>query len=326
MNLQENGEIFLALNSVSLTGGMRSNLITLQASAALFDRTQSRLSTGKKVNSAIDNPTSFFAAQSLTSRASIIAGLKDGMGQAIQTIQAADKGIKAISSMIEQAKGVAQAALSAATGGGSVTETITLNSVQKSDTITIGGIPLTAGPTAVVTTYEEYILFPYSTLTPGDQIEIGGDTFTAVATPGEVVDLTFLIVADPFAMAQSLADSIESHFGTAYKAYKNPTSSTVSIEAETRTLDANTVKNAPESIGVVPITSTSPGALCADEFDINGGNIAVAQSLSNLINNTLTITSQGYSATASSGVMTISKDSVDMTEADVVVSNATRMQ
>ncbi|MBN1545645.1 MAG: hypothetical protein JW902_03195 [Syntrophaceae bacterium] len=103
----------MAINDVSLTAGMRSNLLSLQDTVNLLNRTQSRLSTGKKVNSAIDNPVSFFASQALTSRASVIDSLKDAMGQAVQTITAADKGIKAITAMIEQGKGIAQSAQSA---------------------------------------------------------------------------------------------------------------------------------------------------------------------------------------------------------------------
>ena len=103
----------MAISDISLTTGMKSNLLSLQDTVNLLNRTQNRLSSGKKVNTAIDNPVSFFASQALTSRASTIDSLKDAMGQAIQTIAAADKGIKAISAMIEQAKGVAQSALSA---------------------------------------------------------------------------------------------------------------------------------------------------------------------------------------------------------------------
>jgi flagellin len=106
----------MGFNDISLSAGMRSNLTSLQGTAQLLDRTQYRLSTGKKVNTAIDNPTAFFAAQTLNSRASIIDGLKDAMGQAIQTVQAADKGIKAITGLIEQAKGIATQAQSAVAG------------------------------------------------------------------------------------------------------------------------------------------------------------------------------------------------------------------
>ena len=97
----------MAINDISLTAGMRANLLSLQGTVDLLDRTQGRLASGKKVNTAIDNPVSYFASQALTSRAADIDSLKDAMGQAVQTIKAADKGITAISSMIEQAKGIA---------------------------------------------------------------------------------------------------------------------------------------------------------------------------------------------------------------------------
>jgi len=136
----------MAINDVSLTSGMRSNLLSLQGTVDLLNRTQNRLSTGKKVNTAIDNPVSFFASQALNSRASVIDSLKDAMGQAVQTIQAADKGIKAITAMIEQAKGIAQSALSADTTAGDnfQTATITLSSFAADLILTIGGQAITA--------------------------------------------------------------------------------------------------------------------------------------------------------------------------------------
>ena len=76
----------MSFNDISLTSGMRSNLVNLQATVSLLNRTQERLSTGKKVNSALDDPTAYFAAQSLNGRASDLSSLKDGMGQAIQAI------------------------------------------------------------------------------------------------------------------------------------------------------------------------------------------------------------------------------------------------
>ncbi len=134
----------MAINDISLTAGMRSNLLSLQDTVNLLNRTQNRLSTGKKVNTAIDNPVSFFAAQSLNSRASIIDSLKDSMGQAIQTITAADKGIKAITAMIEQAKGIAQAALSADQNAGVTTVSLTVTGIDSTDTFALDGVTLTA--------------------------------------------------------------------------------------------------------------------------------------------------------------------------------------
>jgi len=135
----------MAMNDISLTAGMRSNLLSLQNTVDLLDRTQTRLATGKKVNSALDNPVSFFASQNLLSRASEIDSLKDAMGQAVQTINAADKGISAITSMIEQAKGIAQSALSADDSGyDTVTGTIGAGNFDAGDTIVLGEVTLTA--------------------------------------------------------------------------------------------------------------------------------------------------------------------------------------
>jgi flagellin len=101
----------MAFNDISLTAGMRNNLVSLQDTVSLLNRTQERLSSGKKVNSALDNPTAFFAAQALNGRASDLSSLKDGMGQAIQTIKAANNGISTISTLIDAAKGLAQTSL-----------------------------------------------------------------------------------------------------------------------------------------------------------------------------------------------------------------------
>ena len=95
------------MSEISLTASMRSNLLSLQNTQSLMDMTQERLSTGKKVNSAIDNPSSYYTAQSLNNRANDLSSLLDSMGQAVQTIKAADEAITSITSFAEQAKAVA---------------------------------------------------------------------------------------------------------------------------------------------------------------------------------------------------------------------------
>ena len=99
------------MSEISLTASMRSNLLSLQNTQSLMDMTQERLSTGKKVNSAIDNPSSYYTAQSLNNRANDLSSLLDSMGQAVQTIKAADEAITSITSFAEQAKAVASSAL-----------------------------------------------------------------------------------------------------------------------------------------------------------------------------------------------------------------------
>lgn len=98
------------MSDISLTASMRSNLLSLQNTQSLMDTTQERLSTGKKVNSALDNPSSFYTAQSLTNRASDLSALLDSMGQGVQTIKAANEGIESITEFVQQAKSVANQA------------------------------------------------------------------------------------------------------------------------------------------------------------------------------------------------------------------------
>jgi flagellin-like hook-associated protein FlgL len=103
----------MSLNDISLTAGMRNNLVSLQSTVTLLDRTQQRLSTGKKVNSALDNPINFFAAAGHMSRAADIAGFKDNMSEGVQTIQTANQGITSLQGLIEAARSLGQSALSA---------------------------------------------------------------------------------------------------------------------------------------------------------------------------------------------------------------------
>lgn len=103
----------MALSTISLTSGMRANLFSLQKTSLDMEVTQKRLSTGLKVNSALDDPINFFTAQEHRMRASDLASRKDGMSEAIQTIKAANVGIEGINNLIAQAKSLAQSALSA---------------------------------------------------------------------------------------------------------------------------------------------------------------------------------------------------------------------
>jgi flagellin len=90
--------------TISLSAGVRQNLLALQDTASLLSQTQNRLATGKKVNSALDNPNSYFTAQSLTNRANSLSALLDGITNGINTIQAANNGISAITKLVESAQ------------------------------------------------------------------------------------------------------------------------------------------------------------------------------------------------------------------------------
>jgi len=86
---------------VNLSKAVRSNLLSLQSTAASMAKTQERLATGLKVNSALDNPTNFFTAASLNSRAGDMSNLLDSMSNGIKTIEAADNGLSSITKTVE---------------------------------------------------------------------------------------------------------------------------------------------------------------------------------------------------------------------------------
>ncbi|HTF99746.1 MAG TPA: hypothetical protein VK654_04060 [Nitrospirota bacterium] len=146
----------MAINDVSLTAGMRANLISLQNTAQLLNRTQERLSSGKKVNSALDDPVSFFTAEAHMTRAANLSSLKNAMGEAVQTIKSADKGISSITSLIDQAKALGQAAKSAS---------------------------------------KNQIKVQFSNVTAGESVSVGGATYTAVTGNAMITDPTTQFVA-----------------------------------------------------------------------------------------------------------------------------------
>ena len=96
--------------AIALTSGMRSNLIALQNVDKLMTTTQNRLSTGKRVNSALDDPVNFFKSKDHYNRASDLAAKKDGMSEAIKVIEAANTGIEKIEALLNQMKSLASAA------------------------------------------------------------------------------------------------------------------------------------------------------------------------------------------------------------------------
>ena len=101
------------MSNITLSAGVRANLTSLQSTAEMMNTVQQRLATGKKVNSAIDNPVNFFTAAGLQARAGDLSTLLDSVSNAVQTINAADKGITAITKLIEAAKSTAKQALTA---------------------------------------------------------------------------------------------------------------------------------------------------------------------------------------------------------------------
>jgi flagellin-like hook-associated protein FlgL len=101
---------------------MRNNLLSLQKTNSLLETSQLRLSTGLKVNSALDDARSFFTAQGLNNRATDLGRLVDGMGQSVQTVKAADTGVTAMTKLMEQADSIVTQAKEHLNSGGAATD------------------------------------------------------------------------------------------------------------------------------------------------------------------------------------------------------------
>jgi hypothetical protein len=104
------------MSGIVLSASVRQNLLSLQSTASLLATTQNDLATGNKVNTALDNPTEFFTAQSLNNRASDISNLLDGIGNGVQVLQAANTGITSLQSLVSAAQSIANQVLQSPTG------------------------------------------------------------------------------------------------------------------------------------------------------------------------------------------------------------------
>jgi len=156
---------------ITLSAGVRQNLLSLQNTADLMAQTQNRLATGKKVNNALDNPISYFTSQSLGNRASDLNSLLDSISNATQTLQAANNGLTSLTKLVQSAQAIGQQALQS----GSTTAKVT-GSVAGLTAATVHGY--TATKTLTVT--DGTTLATY-TAVAGDTVD---DVLTAINGAG----------------------------------------------------------------------------------------------------------------------------------------------
>jgi hypothetical protein len=157
------------MSGITLSASVRQNLLSLQSTASLLATTQNDLATGNKVNSALDNPTSFFTAQGLNNRASDINNLLDQIGNGVQVLQAANTGITSLQSLVSSAQSIANQVLQAPTGystkssvsstaisGATADDLLGSSTAATSGSVTAGAFTTldvagTGGPTAATT-------------------------------------------------------------------------------------------------------------------------------------------------------------------------------
>jgi flagellin len=218
------------MSDIVLSAGVRQNLLALQNTAQLMSVTQNRLATGKRVNSALDNPFNFFTSQSLSNRARDLNGLLDSIGQAQQMIASADNGISAITKLVESAKSIAKQAQQ-------TTETATYN-------LGITGTIAIADDVEASGTSGNAIAADTQARITGSVTTIGGVTIN-----GAVDTLDELGIAD--------GDQISVFDGTNTTTYTVGTASTTTINTMTAALSAGTanVTVAVSGSGAITVTA-----------------------------------------------------------------------
>jgi flagellin len=206
-------------SGITLSAGVRQNLLSLQKTADLMSTTQNRLATGKKVNSALDNPVNFFTSSSLQSRSSDLSSLLDSMSNGIKTLEAADNGLSSITSTLQSMKSTLQQArqdksfqtgsytIDTTTIGTATVKTIGFagGAVSGSQTVNLN----TTGAGSAATAATESFAFG-TTLTfddPGDELN-----FTIAvdgATPGTAVTINAQTLVDAGIAGTTIDDGAE---------------------------------------------------------------------------------------------------------------------
>jgi flagellin len=214
------------MSGIVLSASVRQNLLSLQSTADLLATTQNRLATGKKVNSALDNPTEFFTAQGLDNRASDISNLLDGIGNGVQVLQAANTGITSLQSLVDTAKSIANQVLQSPVGyttKSNVTSTAIsgatannlLGTLNVNNSVTAAAAVLNDNTTSAVNITGATLLSGTagaasndlaSNITTGDTLVVNGTTFTFVA--GAVSSGTNIGVGDTVTHLLSAIDAV----------------------------------------------------------------------------------------------------------------------
>ena len=186
------------MSGIVLSASVRQNLLSLQSTAQLLATTQNNLATGKKVNSALDNPTNFFTAQGLDNRASDISNLLDGIGNGVQVLQAANTGITSLQKLVDSAKSIANQVLQSAVGystksnvtSAALTGATTTSLIGAGSTAVTGSVVLNdnASSAVAITGSTKLSGTPStssndlaSSITTGDTLVVNGTTFTFIA-------------------------------------------------------------------------------------------------------------------------------------------------
>ena len=265
------------MSDITLSAGIRQNLLSLQQTSADLTTTQEQLATGKKVNSAFDNPTSYFTSQSLTNRANDLSALLDQIGQAQQTLNAANDGLTGLTSLLEQALSTAQQAQQATTGtvsysaaGLTGTQAIAADTTKATATANFTTAAANAGVTASTQSNVVLTAAGLTALTANNghvlTFKLGaGSTFTAtVNTGGDTVS------TNQFDTLGGLASILNADFGASV-ATAGVTGGNLTLTAADLT-DSFTVGGNGSVDAGANLTTTAANLVANSELNIGNGS------------------------------------------------------
>ncbi len=260
------------MTGIVLSASVRQNLLSLQSTASLLATTQNDLATGNKVNSALDNPTNYFTAQSLNNRASDIGNLLDSIGNGVQVLQAANTGITSLQSLVASAQSIANQVLQSPVGYSTKSNVTSAALTGATATNLLGAVSNTTGsavnndngtPAAITTT----------TKLSGTASSTSNDLSTAFTTTDTLVvnGTTFSFVAGTTSTGTSIG--IGDNVGDLLAAINAVTGGTSSITG-----------------GAITLTGGANGITLSGNALAKLGLTAQGDSL---VNQTLTVTSTG---------------------------------
>jgi flagellin len=284
------------MSDITLSAGVRQNLLSLQSTASLLSSTQQDLATGKKVNSAADNPTNFFTSQSLSNRANDLSSLLDSIGQAQQTISAAETGITSLTNLVQSAKSLATQAQQATTG--------TVNYTQITGTQAIAADTTRVTSTATVASKVGSIVASVQSSATLDATGLSnlsnGDTLTFQLGSGTTYTATFTTsgaTGNSFTTASDLRGILTSDFGSA---------ATVSGTTGA-TVTSNDLTN-DFTIGGTGAAHARTGA--ASDFATTAHTLGDALTITDAANHTANFYYVASNASAANGTFTTAADAV----------------
>ena len=285
------------MSGIVLSASVRQNLLSLQSTAALLATTQNDLATGKKVNTALDNPTNYFTAQGLDNRASDINNLLDGIGNGVQVLQAANTGITALQQLVDSAKSIANQVLQAPVGyapksnfsSTAIAGATATNLLGPGSNNTVTG---TAIPGAAATTTKLSALT--TAITTADSLTIDGKTISFTNSGGNTVtanggslDLTNATVGDLLAAVDTITGAtVASTLGATKLTLSTGTTTPLVIGGNAGTLTAlgltaGTTQLTPPALSgeTLTIGATGGGTATSITFGTGAGQVSTLNEL-----------------------------------------------